>query len=107
VRLHALEALAERRIKTGRLQEAEAACAAAIALEPLRESAYRLLIAALLAQGNRAEAVLRFRSYRELLVDELDVEPSAEFSSLLEDLVPRDGSVTHPRTHPERVRIDA
>jgi DNA-binding SARP family transcriptional activator len=88
VRLHALEVLSERLAADGRFSEAAEAALAAVATEPLRESAHRALIAAHLAEGNRAEAIRQFESYRQLMQDELGLVPS----DLMNDLM---GSFSH------------
>jgi len=86
LRLHALEVLCDRLTEGRRFGEAVQAGLAAVKAEPLRESAQRSLIRAHLAEGNMGEAVRQYRSFRQLLQDELGVTPSAE----LEDLVPVD-----------------
>jgi len=86
LRLHALEVLCDRLTVARRFGEAVQAGLAAVKAEPLRESAQRSLIRAHLAEGNLGEAVRQYRSFRQLLHEELGVEPSPE----LEDLVPID-----------------
>lgn len=49
-----------------------------LAIEPLRESAARRLIQILAARGNYAEAVNEFRSLRDRLRYQLNLDPSAE-----------------------------
>jgi DNA-binding SARP family transcriptional activator len=83
LRLHALEALCGRLIAAGRLAEAIDVALAAVAAEPLRESAHRLLIRAHLAEGNRAEAVRQFDTYREILWTGLGVAPSGQLTALM------------------------
>jgi DNA-binding SARP family transcriptional activator len=83
LRLHALEALCGRLIAAGRLAEAIDAALAAVAAEPLRESAHRLLIRVHLAEGNRAEAVRQFDTYREILWTGLGVAPSGQLTALM------------------------
>jgi DNA-binding SARP family transcriptional activator len=75
LRLHALEALCGRLTGLGRYAAAIEAGLAAVACEPLRESAHHLLIEAHLAEGNRTEAVRQYRWYCSLLHDELGVRP--------------------------------
>ena len=87
LRLHALEALCERRMAAGRLHHALEAALAAVAGEPLRESAQRTLIKVHLAEGNSAEAVRQYRLYRELLDDQLGLEPSPQMEALVGDLM--------------------
>jgi DNA-binding SARP family transcriptional activator len=60
---------------------------AAVAGEPLRESAHRSLIQVHLAAGNPGEAVRQYRVYRRLLADELALEPSAAIRGMVEQLV--------------------
>ncbi len=76
LRLHALEALCERLTARGRYGEAIDAGLAAVCAEPLRESAHRVLITAHLAEGNHAEARRQYELYRQVIRDELGVEPS-------------------------------
>ncbi len=86
LRLHALEAICERLMHLGRFGEAVEAGLSAVAGEPLRESAHRALIQAYLAEGNPIEAVRQFRSYAELLADELGAEPSPMIRDLVQGL---------------------
>ena len=53
-----------------------------VRLEPYRESGYRLLMEALDAEGNSAEALLVFDALRGLLRDELGVTPSEPTQAL-------------------------
>jgi DNA-binding SARP family transcriptional activator len=89
LRLHALEGLSQQLTRLGRHAEAVDAAQAAVAAEPLRETAQRVLIAAHLAEGNRSEARRQLALYTELLRDELGVEPSSELRSLLAPTAPR------------------
>jgi len=82
--LHALEALAAYQIEQGRLPLAIMAALTAIGMDPLRESATRLLIQAHLAEGNRSEAHRALISYSEILRNELDLDPSAELVRLVQ-----------------------
>jgi DNA-binding SARP family transcriptional activator len=84
VRLHALEALCEVLSTQGHHSQAVQIGMAAVAEEPLRESAQRALISAHLTEGNVSEAIRQFQAYRRLLQEELGVAPSAA----LEQLVP-------------------
>jgi DNA-binding SARP family transcriptional activator len=83
LRLHALEALCERFIAAGRYGEAIDAGLAVVAAEPLRESAHRALIKAHLAEGNQGEAYRQYELCREILRDELGIEPSNALRELL------------------------
>jgi DNA-binding SARP family transcriptional activator len=83
LRLHALEALCERLTEVGRFAQAVEAGLAAVAGEPLRESAHRTLIRTYIAEGNVAEAIRQYCVYRRLLNDELGVDPSPELEALV------------------------
>jgi DNA-binding SARP family transcriptional activator len=83
--MHALEALSRQLVARCRLAEAVEVARAAVAAEPLRESAQRVLVEALLALGNRAEAAQAFLEFQAILASELGVEPSAELRALVAD----------------------
>jgi DNA-binding SARP family transcriptional activator len=89
LRLHALELLCERLTAAGRYGRAVEACLAAVTGEPLRESAQRALIKVYLAEGNAGDAVVQYRSYRQLMHDELGLEPSSQMETLVRDLMSR------------------
>jgi DNA-binding SARP family transcriptional activator len=101
LRLHALEALCARLTAAGRFAEAIDAGLAAVAADPLRESAHRVLIQAHLAEGNRAEAVRQCEAYREILSSSMGFSPSALLGALmvngLADHQPDTGSGRAPR----------
>ncbi|WP_222262854.1 AfsR/SARP family transcriptional regulator [Modestobacter marinus] len=83
LRLHALEALADKLTAAGRHGEAVQAAHAAVRTEPLRETAHRTLMRIHLAQGNVAEAIRTCESFRALLFDELGVAPSPQMEELV------------------------
>jgi DNA-binding SARP family transcriptional activator len=66
-----------------RFQAAVEAGLAAVAGEPLRESAHGALIKAHLAEGNRGEAVRQYCVCRQLLRDHLGLEPSRQMENLV------------------------
>jgi DNA-binding SARP family transcriptional activator len=84
--LHALEALAERLTELKRFGEAADAALAAIATDPLRESARRSLIAVHLAEANWADALREYRRFRALLHDELGLAPSSKIEAQLSEV---------------------
>jgi DNA-binding SARP family transcriptional activator len=86
LRLHALESLCEECVRRGRFGEASEAGLAAVAAEPLRESAHRAVIASHLAEGNPADAIRHFNLYRALAQDRLGLEPSARMLDLVRGL---------------------
>lgn len=83
VRLHALEALSERLISLERFSEAIDAALAAVAAEPLRESAHLALMRAHQAEGNRCEVLRAYENLRRLLCSELAVEPSTRVEDFM------------------------
>ncbi len=88
--LHALEVLSCRLRATGRYGEAVKAAMDAVAVEPLRESAQRVLAEAHIAEGNYIEARRTFMTYRDLTRRELGVEPSSTFKARVQGAgVPR------------------
>ena len=86
VSLHALETLADRLIAVGRLGSALEAALAAVAGEPLRESAHRVLIRVHLAEGNAGEALRQYELCRRLLRDRLGLEPTPQLEELVRPL---------------------
>jgi DNA-binding SARP family transcriptional activator len=93
LRLHALESLAIRRLEAGRHGEAAGAALSAVSIEPLRESAQRVLIRVHLAEGNVGEAMRQYRSYKELIFEELGLAPSEQLESLMRPILERIGPV--------------
>jgi len=83
LRLHALEALAELLVRSGRVGEAVDAAAAALRHEPLRESAAVALVSAHLASGNLVQAQRTFVEYRETLHREMGLEPTNRLTALV------------------------
>jgi DNA-binding SARP family transcriptional activator len=74
-RLHALEKLSALLSRDGNHAAAIDAALAALAADPLRETAHRALIQALLGEGNRAEAERHWRVYRRLIREHYQLEP--------------------------------
>ncbi len=89
LRLHALESMCDRLVSERRFGWAIETCLAAVSREPLRESAHRALIRAYLAEGNAGDAITHYRTYRQLILDELGLEPSTQMAELLEGVMLR------------------
>lgn len=83
LQLHALELTAQQLTCSGRYAEAIEAAMAAVRLEPLRESATRVLIEVHLAEDNVVEAIRRLEFFRRSLASEIGVEPTAELVDLV------------------------
>ncbi|WP_190273557.1 AfsR/SARP family transcriptional regulator [Crystallibacter crystallopoietes] len=87
LRLTVLERLSRQYLDQGDTEQAMEAARAATVIEPLRESAQRLLMQACLAEGNHAEALRLYQSFRIRLRREFGVAPSAIISDLIEPLL--------------------
>jgi DNA-binding SARP family transcriptional activator len=101
LRMHALEALADKLAVAGRHGEAVQAAYAAVRAEPLRESAHRAVVRVHVAEGNIAEAVRAYAAFRDLLSAELGVEPTAQMTQLI--LRARVPVSPHRRAHTDRL----
>lgn len=97
LRMHALEALAEKYAAAGRYGDALQAAYAAVRAEPLRESAHRTVVRVHLAEGNVAEAVRVYESFQALLADELGATPTQQMCRLVASLPGRRTTLPCPR----------
>lgn len=83
LRLHALEALGLRLVRMGELAAALETALAALAADPLRESAHRLVMTVHLAEGNGWEAIRQYRAYQRVAGERLGLAPSPQMDELL------------------------
>jgi DNA-binding SARP family transcriptional activator len=88
LRVRALDTLSELHLASREVASAIRCSSEVVRADPLRESSRRLLISALLMEGNRAEALAHHRQFRELL-QPLGLVPSPRFDELAHDLVAR------------------
>ncbi len=108
LRLRALEALATAGLQLGgaRLAAAEDAARALVEAAPFRESAHCLLMSALAARGDVAEALRVYDELRVRLRDELGTAPGADAQAihrrLLEAGEPRPAPAPQATPHEER-----
>ncbi len=86
-RLRALEIQAEASLKAKDTTAALQAAETAIVLDPFRERAHRLLIAAHALAGSRGEALRAYERCRRILAEELGVRPSAATEAAYLDLL--------------------
>lgn len=86
IRMHTLEALAHRLLSSGAHLTALTAALAAVAIEPVRESAHRTVVEIYLAQGNTACALKHYQRFRRLVQRELGVTPSSHMTRLVQPL---------------------
>jgi DNA-binding SARP family transcriptional activator len=91
------ERLARDAIRDGRYGEALAVARDLIERDPCDETARELAIRAHVGAGDRAAAVRELRVYRDVLMRELDAEPSDDLAALV-----RDGGESRPRGRSER-----
>jgi DNA-binding SARP family transcriptional activator len=87
LRQRALERLCELHLACHEVASAIRCASEAVRADPLRESSRRMLIGALLVEGNRAEALAHHRQFRHVL-HPLGLVPSPRFDELAHDLVP-------------------
>lgn len=83
LRMHALEAMCAQLREATQYAHAVDAGLAAVAAEPLRESAHRVLIEVYLAEGNVSEALRHLEGFRALLQSDLGVAPSPSLEALV------------------------
>ncbi|MDN5794329.1 MAG: hypothetical protein L0H79_01090 [Intrasporangium sp.] len=76
LRLDATEEHAAAVMELGRHEEAVAELEVLLARQPFREHAVELLMTTLYRAGRQADALARYRAHRELLAEELGLEPS-------------------------------
>jgi DNA-binding SARP family transcriptional activator len=86
LRMHALELVAVKLTSAGRHGDALQAAYAAVRAEPLRESAHRTVVWVHLAEGNVAEGLRAYEQFRDMLADELGVQPSEQMVRLVQGL---------------------
>jgi TolB-like protein/Tfp pilus assembly protein PilF len=67
-----------------------------VAIDPLREASHRILIAALIANGEQALAKKQLEACRDILKRELGVAPSVETEALLKAAPPSHAPTTWP-----------
>ena len=96
LRMHALEALAEKYAAAARYGDAVQAAYAAVRAEPLRESAHRTVVRVHLAEGNVAEAVRAYESFQAMLADEIGAAPTPQMCRLIDSLPGRRPTAARP-----------
>ncbi|MER6288489.1 AfsR/SARP family transcriptional regulator [Streptomyces sviceus] len=101
VRLYALEGLAQRLLTAQQYLPALRAALAATAIDPIRETAHRIVIEIHLAEGNVANAVRCYQQYKAYVQHELDVSPSPQMTDLLQGLPCMQRERQQPRTPPK------
>jgi len=83
LRLHGLETAAREYAARGHYAASLECALEAVRCEPLRESAHRAVILVHLAENNVAEALREYERFRQLLLDQLGIEPSEQLANLV------------------------
>ncbi|KUM99085.1 hypothetical protein AQI95_40570 [Streptomyces yokosukanensis] len=108
MRLYSLEGLAQRLLTAQQYLPALQAALAATSIDPIRESAYRIIVEIRLAEGNVASAVRCYQHYEAYLQRELGVGPSPQMEALLQGLPCVQGDrCRQPRSAPTHVPASA
>jgi DNA-binding SARP family transcriptional activator len=81
--LHAMESLVRQLISHGLYADAVEVAITVVGVEPLRESAQRVLIEAHLAEDNLVDARRAYLTYSEMLARELGVSPGVELAEMI------------------------
>jgi DNA-binding SARP family transcriptional activator len=107
LRLHLLDETARAHLRAGEYGAALQAALEAVAAEPLRETPHRLIVETHLAEGNAYEALHAFYVYRDLILRELQLEPSTAMYELINEILspiyaPRHQRPGRPGTDPLR-----
>lgn len=93
LRLGAVEARVDAMLATGHHVEAVAELEELVEQHPLRERFWAQLVLALYRSGRQADALRAYRRVREMLVEELGVEPSGELAGLEQRVLDHDDSL--------------
>jgi predicted ATPase/DNA-binding SARP family transcriptional activator len=97
LRLAALELAIEHDLSEGRHRDAIAELEALVAAEPLRERLHAMLMLALYRSGRQADALEVYRHAREVLVEQLGIEPGTELHELNQAILVHDPALESPR----------
>jgi predicted ATPase/DNA-binding SARP family transcriptional activator len=103
-RLAALEARVEADLALGRHRELAGELQQLVAVNPLRERLQGQLMLALYRSGRQADALQAYQDAREVLVDQLGIEPSAELRALQQSILAHDPALD-PAPRPRRVAV--
>lgn len=86
IHVHALERTVEAELQRRHPEIAEREAESLVALDPLREEGYRLLVRALIARGNKAKAMRVLAECRQVLREQAGLSPSPETEKLIREL---------------------
>ncbi|MGH3679259.1 MAG: AfsR/SARP family transcriptional regulator [Natronosporangium sp.] len=95
-RLQAVEECVEAELSLGRGRELVAELTELVERHPHREGLHRALMLALYRAGRQADALAAYRRARQLLHDELGIEPGAELQQMQHAILNRDPALLSP-----------
>ncbi|MCA1846505.1 MAG: hypothetical protein LC792_25585, partial [Actinobacteria bacterium] len=95
-RLAAIEGLADAELAAGRPDRAQAVLETLVAAHPLREAAWKRLMVALYRQSRQADALRVFQRARELLVEQLGLEPGPDLRRLEQQILTQSPELDGP-----------
>ncbi len=101
--LSVLETLAASAEQRGDYAAVSSAARRQLALEPWRESAHRQVMHSLAASGDRVAALLQYEACRQILANELGIEPDVETVVLAERIRSGDLTPGMPAVHPNNL----
>jgi DNA-binding SARP family transcriptional activator len=107
LRLDATELRVEADIDCGRAAQVVSELRSLVADHPLRERLWALLMRGLEEAGRRAEALETYAQAREVIADELGVDPGVELQQLYAELLAADASPVPPRRQPSHPPVTA
>ncbi|MCX4778558.1 AfsR/SARP family transcriptional regulator [Streptomyces sp. NBC_01264] len=99
-RLAAAEQLHELRLELGASSELVASLRALVDAHPLRETLRGQLMLALYRSGRQADALAEYGKVRELLADELGIDPGSRLVKLYEGILRESPELTAPQGEP-------
>jgi predicted ATPase/DNA-binding SARP family transcriptional activator len=97
--LTAVEARLQATLESGRHREAVSELESLVAGHPLRERLWELLMLALYRCGRQADALRAYQQAREVLVEELGVEPGPALDALEAAILAHDDGLAGPARH--------
>jgi DNA-binding SARP family transcriptional activator len=100
LRVHVLEALADKWLAQGCYLAALDAALSAVEVEPFRESAHRAAIRVHLAEGNVSEAVRHYWYFHDLIHQELRANPTEQITALVRPVLDMDRRARIPSLSP-------
>lgn len=96
LQLSAIEDLAAADLDLGRHAEAASALVPIVIAQPLRERARELLMLALYRAGRKAEALKLFQETRQLLADDLGLDPGPDLQEMQRRILTSDPALMKP-----------